>query len=265
MPYLSTSFPDLVCDQFSSSNLIVACVGVGNVAQLTCDLLIHNLDCNVFSSLDLKYCPSVFGINPYGSSKHVLDLMTTAQIYSNPKLELAVLQIRAPPFSGCKRKHVNELVSFLKSVKFKSVILLSSSYATVLKDEELNAPSLQYALSSSFNVSDRKRLEELIRFRLKTNSDQLDCKLSSIYYLPGCGIANYLFEELLKHNDMPVCLLNLFTSEGDNSEDALFVAQHLDNWLGLTAQLKNKNTDFHWSPPPSWSCLFGTDPVNELY
>ncbi|CAI2724959.1 unnamed protein product [Schistosoma spindalis] len=260
-----SSFPALDCNYFSSYNLIVACVGVGNVAQLACDLLIYNLGCDVISSLNFEYCPSVVGINPYQLPGDAHNLMTTSQIYANPELQLAVLQIRAPPFTGSKRKHVKELVTFLKSMKFRTVVLLSSSFATILKDEELNSAPLQYALSSSFYASDRKRFNELDWYPLKTYSDHLDCKLSVAYYLPGCGIASYLFEELLKHKEISVCLLNLFTSEGDNSGDALYVVQHLDNWLQFKARRGVKNTSFHWSLPPSWSYLFGTDPVDELY
>ncbi|CAH8455911.1 unnamed protein product [Schistosoma rodhaini] len=258
-------FPAVDCNYFSSYNLIVACVGVGNVAQLACDLLIYNLGCDVISSLNLEYCPSVVGINPHQLSRDAHNLMTTSQIYASRELQLAVLQIRAPPFTGSKRRHVKELVTFLKSMKFKTVVLLSSSFATILKDEELNSPPLQYALSSSFCASDRKRLDELGWHPLKTYTDHLNCKLSVVYYLPGCGIASYLFEELLKHEEISVCLLNLFTSEGDNSGDALYVVQHLDSWLQFKAQRGVKNTNLDWSIPSSWSYLFGTDPVNELY
>lgn len=120
-------------------------------------------------------------------------------------------------------------------------------------------------MSSSFCASDRKRFDELDWYPLKTYSDHLDCQLSVVYYLPGCGIASYLFEELLKHEEISACLLNLFTSEGDNSGDALYVVQHLNKWLQFKAQHGVKDTSFQWSLPPSWSYLFGTDPVDELY
>ncbi|CAH8439942.1 unnamed protein product [Schistosoma turkestanicum] len=259
------SLPPFEFNHFSSYNLIVACVGVGNVAQLACDLLIYNLGCNIVSNLNFEYCPSVIGNNPYQTSENVQSLMTTSQICANPELQLAVLQIRAPPFDGCKRKHVKELVNFLESAKFKTVVLLSSSFASILKDEELNAEPLQYALSSSFCISDRKRFEELNWFPLKAYNDHSECKLSATYYLPGCGVATYLYDELLKNEGISVCLLNLFTSEGDNSGDALYVVRRLDDWLQLTAQREVKKPSFHWSAPPSWSCLFGSDPINELY
>ncbi|CAH8452864.1 unnamed protein product [Schistosoma mattheei] len=246
--HCESSFPALDCNYFSSYNLIVACVGVGNVAQLACDLLIYNLGCDVISSLNFEYCPSVVGINPYRLPGDVHGLMTTSQIYANPELQLAVLQIRAPPSPV-----PNESMS------------RSFSFATILKDEELNSAPLQYALSSSFCASDRKRFDELDWYPLKKYSDHLDCQLSVVYYLPGCGIASYLFEELLKHEEISACLLNLFTSEGDNSGDALYVVQHLNNWLQFKAQHGVKDISFQWSLPPSWSYLFGTDPVDELY
>ncbi|CAH8450159.1 unnamed protein product [Heterobilharzia americana] len=251
-------------DQFSSYTLIVACVGVGNVAQLACDLLIHNLDCDFVSSLNFKYSPSVVGIG-ISQLDRSQNLMTSSEVYANNKLRLAVLQIRAPPFSGCKQKYVKELVNFLKTVKFQAVVLLSSSFATVLKDEELNASPLRYAVSSSFSVSDRERLEKLTCSPLTIYNDQLDYKLSVRYHLPGCGIASYLFEKLVELQDIPVCLLNFFTSEGDNSGDALYVVRYLDKWLQLTSQLTDNKSGFNWSPPPSWGFLFGTDPINTLY
>nr|CAH8828367.1 unnamed protein product [Trichobilharzia regenti] len=259
------SQPSVDCDQFSSYTLVLACVGVGNVAQLSCDLLIHNLKCDFVSSLNFKYCPSVIGLDFNGHINSESNLMTSSELYANPTLKLAVLQVRAPPFSGCKWKYVKELILFLKSVKFKTVVLLSSSFATVLKDKELSAAPLQYTVSTSFSATDRKTLEELGWHPLRIHDEQLDYELSTVSHLPGCGVANSLFEKLNKCCDTPVCLLNFFTSEGDNSGDALYVVCYLDNWLQLTAQLSGNKTSFRWTPPPSWNFLFGDDPINALY
>lgn len=68
---------NLVSD-LSKCTVIVACVGVGNVSQLACDLLIYNLKCELVADLDFKFIFSVFGKNPYTDSES--DIMTSSQV-----------------------------------------------------------------------------------------------------------------------------------------------------------------------------------------
>lgn len=69
-------------DDFHTYSLIVPCVGVGNVAQLACDLLVHNLGCSLVAHCDFRYLPAVVGANPYvdQSASEQSDMLTSAQV-----------------------------------------------------------------------------------------------------------------------------------------------------------------------------------------
>lgn len=268
---------DAIPDEWSSFTAVVACVGVGNVSQLSCDLIIHNLHCKLFANLCFDYAPSVVGYNPYSSQQSLLksepnfELMTSSQLYVNKELRLAVIQMRSPPFPNCQKKHVEEVAQFLHSARFLRVILLSSSFAMQCKDAELLESRVRYAVTEGFSPSDREQLEAQGWPRLLPHPE--DDALTGTppagvtYRLPGCGIASRLFDALgLPDRAIPVCLLNIFASEGDNADDALYVVQKVNSWLRL---LPKENADERphkvWLPPPSWAMLYGTNATQLLY
>lgn len=258
-----SSFVHSSIEDLHSYTIIVACVGVGNVPQLTCDLLIHNLKFDHIGDLNFQFVPAVVGLDPYhkpGTASHCL--MTATQLYVNRKLKICILQLRSPPFQNCQKKHIQELTDFLYGLKFVKIILLSSSYATVRKDAELQSIPLQYVFSKSPNHFNRKYFEEssILTLTPELDENHENGQSKQRYHLPGCGIANKLFEKLCSFKCFSVCLLNYFTSEGDNSSDALCVVQHLDHFLHLT-----QSAEHQWSPPISWSMLYGCDALDSLY
>ncbi|KER21582.1 hypothetical protein T265_10119 [Opisthorchis viverrini] len=269
---------DLVCNapsEWKDFTVFVACVGVGNVGQLACDLLIHNLNCVLAGSLDFACLPAVVGPDPFSSSPKEDSLLTCSQIYTNNGRRIAILQIRAPPFSKCQGKHTEELAQFLFKAQFSRVILLSSSFAMQRKDAELMASPLRYAITENFNIADVQRLKSKQWPVLLEHTEDLEDDLPAskrrarpTYRLLGCGIASRLFDRLSKgpEGQLPVCLLNIFASEGDNAGDALYMVHQLSDWLVLLDNSSADKTPHEvWLPPPSWSLLYGTSALESLY
>lgn len=259
--------------RWSDYTVVVATVGVGNVSQLACDLLVHNLNCELFADIDFQSLPAVVGSDPYGSSNDANGqmLMTTSQLYANEANHFAVVQVRAPPFPGCEKRYVLELVSFLRSASFARVIVLSSSFAMQRKDTELMESQLRYAFTESFKDADRQALETrkwpaLIQYKQKVLSGSAEGTCKTTYHLPGGGVASRLFDECSGPNGIPVCLLNCFASEGDNAGDALYVVHKLSQWLNLMPEDKLASAAHDvWRAPSSWCLLYGNDRDGCLY
>lgn len=256
--------------EWETLTCIVACVGVGNVSQLACDLLIHNLNCTPVLHVDFRYVPSVTGCDPYSSPAN--GYMTSCQVYMNRELSIAILQTRSPPYPGCRQKHSDEVAEFLSKLRCARIILLSSSYAMQRKDTELMGPQIRFAASKTFDPTTVRHLEglELLPLLPHTDDDitQLDpgAQPPTTYRLPGAGIASYLFDKLDQSDSVtPFCLLNIFVSEGDNSADALSVVRTVVTWLNLFPKSNMDNSPRTVLFPPSWSLLYGHNPDVRLY
>ena len=80
--------------------MIVPSVAVGNVAQLTVDLLIYNTK---MTKIGQMYCPDFIpflGADPYDEKSS--DICTTGDLYIQKEKRIFVLQIRSPPVNNVK-------------------------------------------------------------------------------------------------------------------------------------------------------------------
>ncbi|XP_077561298.1 proteasome assembly chaperone 2 isoform X3 [Haemaphysalis longicornis] len=70
-------------------------------------------------------------------------------------------------------------------------------------------------------------------------------------------------------DEIPVVLLLVYCSEGDNTPDAILLADRLDEWLHLCQPpaegIERSGRRGPWQTPISWSLLFGGAPPNTIY
>ncbi|VDP74001.1 unnamed protein product [Echinostoma caproni] len=128
---------------------------------------------------------------------------------------------------------------------------------------------MRYALSSSFNDTDRQKLKDkkwpsLVPFEQEVLAGLAEGSCKTTFHLPGSGIASQFFDECSGPNGLPVCLLNCFASEGDNAGDALFVVHKLSQWLDLLPENKTTLPPHDvWRAPSSWCLLYGNESGGE--
>ncbi|KAK6983698.1 proteasome assembly chaperone 2 [Biomphalaria glabrata] len=261
---------------FVNCTLILPCVSVGNVGQLAADLLISNFS---FERVGYIVHPSLLpciGNNPYAVAGDTLSHMTTCcEVYQNTDAKLVIMQQRAPFVKNKGKEFASWLVSWIKESHFAQVIVLTSSFAQERIDQQLSGPPFRILLT---NEMDKKFGDELKnqlswkelerRHSLPTPSPLQICENgtgSQVLYMPGSGIAKQIFE---KCQDLPVLVLLMFVSEGDNAGDAVAMADQLNKWLKLKwpqnvdtgSGTRNPTT---WSIPSSWRLVFGStfDPI----
>ena len=149
----------------------------------------------------------------------------------------------------------------------------------------LDRSALQYLCGNAVDKSSQKEIESF-GWKLFEKQDPLT-KLpdpeGGVYLMPGSGMARPILEKSFQ-SDVPVVMMLLFCSEGelyaflspsdseftaqakfeswscfqgDNTPDALLLADSLNKWLRLA--------DKGWKTPMSWSHLFGQPAPKELY
>lgn len=234
-------------------------VAVGNVGQLAVDLIVSTLNMSRVGFIHTDCLIPMAGNNPYTTCKEdAEELHTPAEVYTAAEQKLAVLQIRAPIIQAKSKKFRQLLVSWIKASGFSRTIVLSSSHAYQRDDQQLQSTPVRYLFTPSLMKVSGDALKELGWREMEkvpafpgltdTNAEPRLC-------IPGGGITKGLYTDSCAQ-DIPLGVLLLFCSEGDNIPDALALVNHLNDWLHL---LDNPSTNYNkWKIPTSWSLLFGS-------
>ncbi|XP_037119331.1 proteasome assembly chaperone 2 [Syngnathus acus] len=244
---------------FKDSTLVLPAVAVGNVGQLAVDLLISTLNLTRVGFLHTDCLIPMAGNNPYATGKDDADeLHTAAEVFAAPELKLAVLQIRAPIVKRKSRCFRQLLLSWIKASGFSRTVVLSSSHAYQRDDQQLQGTPLRYLVTPSLQkcIGDAfKDLGWIEMERMPICPGRLDAEAEEPrLYVPGGGITKGLYIDSCTE-DVPLAVLLIFCSEGDNVPDALALVNHMDDWLHL---LDNPNREPKWKIPTSWNLLFGS-------
>ncbi|KAL6457652.1 hypothetical protein MHYP_G00346150 [Metynnis hypsauchen] len=257
---------------FKGFTLVLPAVSVGNVGQLAVDLIISTLNMPKVGHFHTDCLIPMVGNGPYSSLEQ---LSTNAEVYSHSDLKLAVLQIRSPVLQNKVKSFRKLLVSWIKSSGFSRTVLLSSSHAYQRDDQQLKGLAVvlwSCCVSSSWCCfwSDR-RCGYLLSPALQDVGDTLRelgwAELEKVsafpgindsekrLYIPGGGVTKGLYTDCCAE-DVPLAVVLLFCSEGDNVPDAFTLTNHLNDWLHLLEKSPQGATP--WRVPSSWRLLFGS-------
>lgn len=238
--------------------LILPSVAVGNVAQLTVDLLIASLNLQKIGQILTSAFIPIVGLDPYTETTE--HLCTAIDVYAGIKEQIIVIQIRSP-FVKSLNDFYHSLLHFITENKISKVVILTSSYAYEKKGTQLNANELRYIPSASILIDNEQIFNDLkwIQYESTYVSSSNNKEISNI---PGGGFAKNLFNFLL-NNDIPCIILFKFCSEGDNIPDALDLINFFNQWIKLLQNDSNGLSIIKY--PPSWKYLFGNVPLPETY
>ncbi|KAG7470085.1 hypothetical protein MATL_G00135700 [Megalops atlanticus] len=242
---------------FKDFTFIMPAVSVGNVGQLATDLIISTLNMPQVGYFHTDCLIPMAGNNPFATSgDDSAELCTAAEVYSLPDLKLAVLQIRTPIIQAKYRQFRKLITSWIKTSGFARTILLSSSHAYQRDDQQIHSTPLRYLLSPAMQrvVGDKlQELEwkEMERVAVFPGISDIEKRL----YIPGGGITKGFYTDCCSE-DLPLAVVLIFCSEGDNIPDAFSLVNHLNNWLHLVD--KPSNASAQWRAPCSWRLLFGS-------
>ncbi|KAF7729356.1 Proteasome assembly chaperone 2 [Apophysomyces ossiformis] len=249
---------------FKGSTLILPSVSIGNVPQLTCDLLIHTLKLERCGFIEDNAVMPVAGGREEGQP---VGIAVPVEVFQSEDHRWTVIQQRAPTFRDKRQQFINNLVTFVERYQFSNVILLTSMDATRRLDVQINSMPFRLLSNPSTNaVAERAQALGVSYLENVEKTAEQETGKKGIPALPGAGIARPLFARLAETN-VPTTLFLIFALEGaylfqDNVPDSIqFV-----NMLNTVLELKSaKDTLTSWTPPKSWEYLFGTPFNAELY
>ncbi len=125
-------------------------VSVGNVGQLSLDLLLSSLTSHLsFSSVDHPALLPIASADAIDQSSK--KLMTACQVYYHSPGNLYLFQIRSSLAKGKRDDFLEDLLSWCQEQKAKEVILLGSSSAEERLDQQLSGSQLRFVTSLEEN------------------------------------------------------------------------------------------------------------------
>ncbi|XP_023950636.2 proteasome assembly chaperone 2 [Bicyclus anynana] len=228
--------------------LIIPSVAVGNVGQLSCDLLISSLNMVKIASI---YSPAqipVIGYDPYDLKSN--SLSTSCDIYISDIRKLLVLQLRAPLVHKYASGFLKDVVSTFREKQITDVIILTSSFAHE-KKHILSSP-FRFVASEGNPHTQNVRKANLVKHEENTGEPKVF----------GGGFASLLYKICLEYK-LPCLILYKYCSEGDNIPDAYDMVQNLSNVVPIFAENQDLLTQL--KQPVSWTLLFGRPPPQDIY
>lgn len=256
-----------ITEEWSDFTLVLPAVSIGNVGQLTMDLITSSLSPNCYHIgylHDPCILPVVGNDALVESSSSSGKLNVSAEVYKNDDYKLVLLQLRAPLVKGSQAKFCKKLVAWVNECHFKQVLVLSSVSATERVDSQIEGSPLRYLLSPSaktliplFNKLSWKELEKRAKFP-DANEESTE---EEEFFLPGGGFTKKLYEECCREN-ISLAVLLTFCSEGDNISDAVNLFLFVNEWLSLVPRkevedaFSGKSNSF--MIPASWCLMFGS-------
>ncbi|CAG8454235.1 4420_t:CDS:2 [Ambispora leptoticha] len=257
------------------SKLIVPSVSIGNVPQLTVDLLLTTLDVKRVGFIDDDNVIPVAGKREDTQAVGITVAIEgkfpqISEIFQSKDQKWTLIQQRAPLIQKHLLRFATNLVSFIERFKFSEVITLASADATRRNDAQLTGTPLRVLTTSSISNDLQKRITSLKLKQLEylksedfieshdvgsTNTDADD-----VPRIPGGGVTRN-FYKLAKEKGLPLLVLIWFALEGDNTLDAIQLANHANSLLGLFPS----QDSVAWKTPKSWQGIFGKPFDRDLY
>lgn len=225
---------------FNDYVLLIPSVSVGNVGQLTNDLIISGLNLKSVGIVYHKAIIPAIGPNPYNPSD---DICVACELYVSKNLKLAILQLRTSIEQRLANEFFSDLKLFITSRNFKEVIILASTYAHELHD--INSGHYRYITNTKNEVY--STLKILPMEQTETGN----------YMVHGSGFALKLYN-LLMENILTSVIIK-YTSEGDNRPDAYSMLNVVGKVLNIESELKDVRQ------PYSWDLVYGGPPPIGIY
>lgn len=233
----------------SNYTAIIPSVGVGNVGQLTVDLLIATLGMNKIATIWHPAIMPIIGTEAFDQDITEDNVTTSCELYICPKNKLIAFQLRSPLVGPLMEQFFNELIDTLKRENINQLIILTSSYAYEMHTVELTP--------FRFVASDQFKTENCERFK------QLQWIAYTDDTIHGGGFANSLLDMAVKKS-LKTLILFKYVSEGDNTPDARDLICYLNDFFQyLSADQNHDKIEF--KVPFSWKFLYGNEVPENMY
>lgn len=221
--------------------LILPSVSIGNIPQLSADLLLHTLEFEKVATLQDKYLYSFVSPvdhpigkpQPYGVSYAL-------EVFFSSKTGLTLLQQRSPIIPGFEKRHFEEVVKpFVSTIDPVHVLVLDLT----------DAGLLEQVAAGTIKISTNEDLLSHAFQSLRISKNAAQPILDSHYDHSTQG--KEAIAQLQSSRNLVV--LESFVYEGDNFGDSRLLADKVAEILNLGIK--------EWIKPASWLGVYGDKPV----
>lgn len=144
------------CD-VTGYTVLLPSIGVGNVAQLSIDLLISTLQMEKVATIWHRSIVPIIGPKAF---QHDTDKITTScELYISDEKKIATFQIRSPLVAATMMEFFSELTDFLKTKKVAKLILLTSSYA--YEQHFIESNPFAVVMNDAFKTTEREVVDRM--------------------------------------------------------------------------------------------------------
>lgn len=247
----------------SNYSLVLPAISVGNVGQLTVDVLIATTQAEKVGSIYDESLLPVIGNDPFSEADTALScqLSTCCDVYSVKSKQFMIIQQRASFVKGKRKLFRKKLLEWIKNQQFKVVYLIGSMYAHMRTDQQLTGLQFRYVATDeakSLVPTFSKWIE------LEDTADEFG---RSEKRFPGSGIFKTLYGDCIEEKIAFVGLL-MFCAEGDNSLDAVKMADHVNAWTNVVEEHDKSEVlglQSKWQVPKSWNLNYGSTFNHHIY
>ncbi|KAL5292508.1 PSMG2 family protein [Megaselia abdita] len=225
----------------SGYTCIVPSLGVGNVSQLSTDLIISTLKLKQIASgfheaLIPMFGPSAFQHEPKAST-HAMNA------YIDKEKKLLVFQIRSPLVGKHTKDFLTKFVDFLKKSQIAKVVILGSCFS--FEKHDMESSPFEFVSNEQFD----KIAETKIDLVKNTNDEPV--------FGDGWG---QRFLKICTASELPAVRFYKYSAEGDNTLDAAMLALEVNKFVPI---FDSKGPNL--VRPDSWKLLFGNDAIKSMY
>jgi len=253
---------------FHQNVFVIPSLSVGNVGQLTVDLVLSTLIAdNEVSLVGYLDDPNVIPVIGNQAFLPTDSMCVSLEVYQSGSRNLTILQQRGPILKNKNHVFAQNLMAWVKEAGCKEVVFLHSVDSFRRLDFQLIGSQVRYTKHSPFPMKN---------FQQPSGWIQLETEMDIKEIFPIGSYSSLLLQNCQQQH-IPVITLISFCAEGNNVPDCLALANHLDSYLSITScsksssssgdkreeicdfdpsySLSNKNK---WVFPFSWQNLFGT-------
>lgn len=225
-----------IVSRLKGTTLVIPSISVGNVPQLTVDLLLHNFDFKLVTHLDSQL------LYPFASPVDYTDghvpppgsVSTALEVYFDEERKLAMIQQRSPILPGFGKNFLDYISQWIKDSQFGKVVVIDSNDCTLRTNLDVQNPVEIF--SNDLN-------EQFKQFTIEQQENE---ELSFSAY------SKALIDNLKEYTT--VFAIVMFVYEGDNRVDSSVLGMDVLKLLTLDQPVE-------WKQPKSWDALYGDRPL----
>ncbi|GJN92351.1 hypothetical protein Rhopal_005381-T1 [Rhodotorula paludigena] len=132
--------PGTQAPSFTGSTLLLPQPSLSSLAQLACDLLVHNLRLELVGYLGVRdYVPAVGGRDGLPGEAEKEGLALGTEVYTTPSRSLTLVLPRSPVIRARKEHHLQAISAWVAAGGFKDVLVVAGTDAAMRGDDGLNA------------------------------------------------------------------------------------------------------------------------------